>query len=156
MITSDNKRLIQESLLSLAETHSAAVNQLEQTIAVLAGVLEIDDVRVTVTGMPSRESGKKTSMPVADRATMTVEWQGRSCPLGNTLMFWFFERLVRSPNQYVSHVDLLDTVWDGQREGSTIRGVAKRLRDWLDSAGMADIANAIDGSVAGYYGLILV
>jgi hypothetical protein len=56
----------------------------------------------------------------------------------------------------VPHVDLLDSVWDDPREGSAIRGVAKRLRHRLAAAGMADVADAIDGSVSGFYGLILV
>jgi hypothetical protein len=56
----------------------------------------------------------------------------------------------------VPHVDLLDSVWDDPREGSAIRGVAKRLRHRLAAAGMADVVDAIDGSVSGFYGLILV
>ena len=116
MITSDNKRLIETSLRNLAETHSAAVNQLEQTIAVLAGVLEIDDIFVAVTSArQAGHSSRRMKAPIADRATMSVVYQGRKCALGNTLMFWFFDRLARSPNRYVSHVDLLDAVWDGQR-----------------------------------------
>lgn len=158
MITGDKKQLIQESLRTLAEKHSAAVEQLEQTIAVLSGVLEIDSlVVVTALGTPrSVQSPSRRETPRADISTLSVVWGGRVCFLGNTLLFRFFERLARSPNQYISHVDLLDDVWEGQREGSTIRGVAKRLRDRLTSAGMHDLAAAIDGSVAGYFGLNLV
>lgn len=155
MITTRNKRLIQESLRSLAEKHSAVVDQLEHTMAVLAGVLEIDDA-IALTESAGPPHAERGAAPVADQKTMSIHWRGKSCQLGNTLLFWFFERLVRSPNQYVSHVDLLESVWDGQREGATIRGVAKRLRDRLAAAGMADLAEAIDGSVSGYYGLILV
>lgn len=148
MLSTKKKRLIQESLRSLAATHAAAVAQIEETMAVLVQALEIED---------SNDGGQQTSnRPLADDETFSISWQGRECFLGNTLVFWVFERLARSPNRYVAHVDLLEEVWRGERQASTIRGVVKRLRDQLTVAGMADLAAAIDGNVSGYYGLILV
>lgn len=148
MNANDKITLIQESLRSLAASHAAAVAQIEETMSVLLRALELDDDAV------GRDAAEHR--PTANTTTFTVEWHGRSCFLGNTLLFWMFERLVQSTNRYVAHVDLLDDVWKGNREDSTIRGVAKRLRDRLVAADMADLATAIDGSVPGYYGLILV
>ncbi len=98
----------------------------------------------------------KQGRPTVDRETLSVSWKNHTCFLGNTLLLLFFERLARSPNRYVSHLDLLDEVWGGERKASTIRGVAKRLRDRFQEAGMGKLAKAIDGSVTGYYGLKLV
>lgn len=160
MITPEKKRLIQETLRCLATSNSAAVARIEETIAVLTNALELDglDVDRTVRSTANQQSTgmPKSDLPAADQTTFTVIWRGRSCFLGNTLLFRLVERLVRSPNRYVSHVDLLDDVWDGQREGSTIRGVAKRLRDQLAKDGMEDLAQSIDGSITGHYGLMLV
>ena len=146
MLSKQDKKRIQESLQTLAANHAAAVTQIEETIGILQQALELDE----------SSQPKWNQLPVADTATFCVIWHNRSCFLGNTLLFWLFHRLVRSANRYVSHVDLMDEVWKGDREISTIRGVAKRLRDRLTEAEMADLARAIDGTVAGYYGLILV
>jgi DNA-binding response OmpR family regulator len=66
-----------------------------------------------------------------------------------------FERLARRPNQYLSYERLLDEVWEGTRSFSAIRSVVKTLRGRLVKAGMADLADAIDGSVYRHYGLKL-
>jgi DNA-binding response OmpR family regulator len=148
MLTNEKKQLIQESLRSLAATHAAAVAQIEETMRVLVLALDLD---------ASDDGGPGTAnRPIVDEATFSVTWRGRTCFLGNTLLYWLFARLARSTNRYVAQLDLLDDVWRGERHASTIRGVAKRLRDRLRAAGMADLAKAIDGSVSGYYGLILV
>jgi len=151
MLTTEKKRMIQESLRCLAASHAAAVTQIEETITILARALELD-----VPGAETGESGGLADRPVADVTTFSITWRGKPCFLGNTLLFWLFERFAQSLNRYVAHVDLLDDVWRTERQGSTIRGVAKRLRDRLTAADMADLAAAIDGSVSGYYGLILV
>ena len=150
MLTTEKKQLIQESLRSLARLHAAAVTQIEQTISFLSTTLELEAADLD-TG-----EGNLITRPVVHLSTFCVSWAGHECFLGNTLMFWMFERLARSLNQYVPHVDLLDDVWHGERENSTIRGIAKRLRDELISANMADLAAAIKGDVPGHYGLILV
>lgn len=148
MLTTEKKQLIQESLRRLAASHAAAVAQIEEAMTVLAGALELEQ--------PRGEEERGTNRPVADATTFSVIWQGRTCFLGNTLLFWMFERLARSPNRYVAHIDLLDEVWRRERQSSTIRGVAKRLRDRLIAADMRDLAAAIDGSVSGHYGLKIV
>jgi hypothetical protein len=151
MLATEKKRLIRESLRALAASHAAAVAQIEETMAVLSSALELDDPGND--DMPGSETSRR---PVADATTFCAVWRGKTCFLGNTLLFWLFDRLARTPGRYVSHVDLLEEVWRSKRESSTIRGVAKRLRDRLVDAGMADLASAIDGSVTGYYGLKLV
>lgn len=148
MLTPAKKVLIRECLCSLVETQTAAVAEIQEKISVLLRELGLND--------EDNAESKSDERPKADVATFSVEWHGRSCFLGNTLLFWLFDRLAQSPNCYVSNVDLLDDVWRGEREDSTIRGVAKRLRDRLCAAGMTDLAAAIDGSVPGYYGLMLV
>lgn len=142
------KKLLQESLRSIAAWHSEAVAQIQEKMDELIREFELDEA--------SEEDREANGLPIANMSTFCVEWQGRTCFLGNTLLFWMFERLARSPNCYVAHVDLLDDVWRGMRESSTIRGVAKRLRDRLVAADMSDLAAAIDGGVFGYYGLMLV
>ena len=59
-------------------------------------------------------------------------------------------------NRPVADATTFCITWQGERESSTIPGVAKRLRDRLITEDMLDLAAAIDGSVCGYYGLILV
>ena len=160
MITPEKKRFIQEALRRLATSHTASVAEFEETIALLTNVLELDELEVDRALRPTADQQStgsvESALPTADRTTFTIIWRGRFCFLGNTLLFRLFERLVRSPNRYVPHVDLLDDVWDGPREGSTIRGVAKRLRDQLAMSGMEDLAQAIDGNISGHYGLMLV
>lgn len=146
MLSLEKRQQVQESLRLLARTHASAVAQIEETIALLMFTLELDEPTVVTA----------ERLPVADETTFCILWNGHVCFLGNTLLFWMFRRLLRSANGYVAHVDLLDDVWKGNRESSTIRGVTKRLRDKLIEAGMEDLAMAIDGTVAGYYGLMLV
>lgn len=151
MLEAGKKRLIKDSLRALAASHAAAVAQIEETMAVLSGALELDDP-----GDGGEPGHKASRRPVADVTTFNVVWRGKTCFLGNTLLFWLFARLARTPNHYVAHADLLEEVWRAKRESSTIRGVAKRLRDRLVDSDMADLASAIDGSVTGYFGLKLV
>ncbi|WP_442483312.1 winged helix-turn-helix domain-containing protein [Aeoliella sp. SH292] len=149
MSASSKKDRIREALATLVTTHSQAVSQIEEAIRGLTLLLEIEAL---VEPTPAWTSSQTTG-PQADRQTHSIVWRNKSCFLGNTLPFLFFERLARSPRRYVSHADLLDDVWGGDRHTSTIRGVVKRLRDRLQEEGMGEVAAAIDGSVSGYYGL---
>lgn len=159
MITPEKKRVIREALRSLAASNCEAVARFEETITVLSNALELGDLDVVADGPAPHEKPVQspgTNLPIADRRTFTACWRGRSCFLGNTLLFRLFERLARSPNSYIPHVDLLDDVWDGPREGSTIRGVVKRLRDQLAQHGMDELSRAIDGGNSGHCGLMVV
>ncbi len=144
-----NKEEIRAALDTLVTTHVQSTAQLEQAISGLSFVLDIE----RTSARPSSRSIPDNGAPRADRDTLSIVWRGKSCFLGNTLLFRLFERLAKSPNRYVSHADLLDDVWGADRHASTIRGVAKRLRDRLREQGMGTVADAIDGSVTGYYGL---
>ena len=144
---------IREALANLITVHQCAVAEIERAMRGLNQVLEVEEVRGITASLRMSE---KRGRPSVDRETLSVSWKNHTCFLGSTLLFLFIERLARSPNCYVSHLDLLEEVWGGERKSSTIRGIAKRLRDRLKEAGMGNLAKAIDGSEAGYYGLKLV
>ena len=100
---------IREVLKSLAYTHSLVVEQMESMICVLTKLLEVDELNAI-----ARRDRRRKGWPVANRDTLSIEWEGNSCFLGNTLLFWFFERIARTPTRYVSHQQLLDDVWGGR------------------------------------------
>ena len=118
------------------------------------GEIEIFHSRLLTLQAPTHDP-EDAARPIADRPILSVRWRGKSCFLGNTLPFWFFERLARRPNQYYSYEQLIEDVWEGQRTFSAIRSVVRVLRRKLVAAGMDDLANAIDGSVSHHYGLML-
>jgi hypothetical protein len=149
----ENRQALRDSLSALAASYAQAVTQIELTILLLNE--EIEASNLTPVGIMDRTS-RNRGHPRIDYHTLCVHWQGKTCFLGNTLLLRFFDRLCRSPNRYVSYRDLLNDVWRGQRDDSTIRGVAKRLRDRLSAHGMSELAAAIDGCNPGFYGLILV
>jgi DNA-binding response OmpR family regulator len=146
--TTTQKR-IREALASLAFAHAQSVSHIEQAIESLAVLLEAPEI-----APPSRRVDP--NQPHTDRDTLSVVWKGQRCFLGNTLPFLLFEQLARTPNRYVPVSDLIDTVWGGRREASTIRGVVKRLRDQLRQAGMGPVADAIDGAATEHYRLTTV
>lgn len=90
-----------------------------------------------------------------ERAAFSLTWKSRSCYLGNTLPFRLFERLARRPGHYLPVSQLAGELWDGPRAPSTVRSVVSDLRTRLSRGGLRDLAQRIDGSNAGYYGLSL-
>jgi hypothetical protein len=154
MKANDRREQIAESLRRLTTTCVQAIQQLEETISILCHELKIQSVRWPDYVLGAGSSAEPTTLrprPIADRSTLSVVWHGRSCFLGNNLLFRFFEAIARRPNRYWSHQELLDVVWGGPRSDAAIRNVAKRLRDVLAAGGMGDLAEAIDGSEHGYY-----
>ncbi|EMB13658.1 hypothetical protein [Rhodopirellula europaea] len=149
----EKKRAIREALATLASSHAIVVQQLELAIEMLNEEVDIDDIPLPVQTL-HRFGSRQNSL--VDPSSQSVLWKGRVCFLGNNLLFRFFERISRSPNQFISYDILLDEVWGGRREHSSIRGVAKRLRDRLALGGMAELSSKIDGSNSGFYRLILV
>jgi len=152
------KQEIANSLRLLVATYVQAIQQLEDTLAVLSRELQLQESNwlKTLPAMTSPSNSTATARrPVADRTTLSIVYDGKSCFLGNTLLFRFFEAIARRPNKYFSHAELLDDVWGGPRSGATIRNVAKRLRDKLKAAGLAELARFIDGRTPGYYVLSL-
>lgn len=90
-----------------------------------------------------------------DHALLQVSYRGKSCFLGSPLLFRLVDHLARNADVYVTHDELLETVWDGVRSDSAIRSAVKRLRAALRRDGLGDIADAIDGSAPGRYALRL-
>ena len=84
--------------------------------------------------------------PLLDEATLSVIWRGRTLHLGHTQGFWLLARLARCPNQYVTHLDLLQEIWDDEFADTTLlRAGVQRLRVKLRRGGMRDLADAIAG-----------
>lgn len=158
MTTKRRKEEIAASLKLLATTYVQAVRQLErqleETMLFLSRELDIEattwiDHLLTVDPIDLQLTAM--SRPIADRLTLSIRFQEKSCFLGNTLLFRFFEVISRSPNRYFTHSELLEEVWEGPRSESSIRSVAKRLRDRLVAVGLDEVAQAIDGSIPGYF-----
>jgi hypothetical protein len=148
----ERRQAIREALASLALTHASAVVQLETAIRLLSEALDVldDDFAVGLLEGPPRRQND-----FVDMANHSVRWEGKTCFLGNSLPFRFFERISRSPNQYISYRVLLNDVWGGEREHSSIHGVAKRLRDRLNLSGMNNLSEKINGTNPGHYCLLL-
>jgi DNA-binding response OmpR family regulator len=150
------KQAIAESLKLLASTHVQAMRQLEATLTVLSQELDLQETSWLESLLaPATARTPPSAQPIADRTTLSVVYQGKTCFLGNTLLFRFFEVLSRRPNRLFSHAELLDEVWGGLRTDASIRHVAKRLRDRLAAVGLRDLAEAVNGSTPGYYVLRL-
>ena len=89
---------------------------------------------------------KSPQRPLLDQSTFSVTWQGKSLHLGHTRSFWLLLRLARRPNQYVTHLDLLNDVWDDEELATaTIRSTICQLRKRLCRSGMRRLAKAIQG-----------
>lgn len=86
------------------------------------------------------------SRPLLDEATLSVLWNGKVLHLGHTQGFWLLARLARSANQYVTHLDLIEDIWDNDLTDTTVlRAGVRRLRIKLRRGGMGDLADAIVG-----------
>ena len=145
---------LRATLKRLAAIHAAQMSVLDESVAILEAELDaLSGAKEPATR--NAEPSPESDQPTIDRGVMCVVYRGRRCFLGNTLMLKFLERLVRRPNRYVSHDDLLTDVWNAIREPSSIRSVVKELRVKLRAAGMSGLSDAIDGHVSGHYGLML-
>ena len=159
MAERERKEQIAESLRELVRAYTRAMARFEDTLAVLCKELELGGIETifeplgVLRGLTP--AADDSEFPIVDRTLLSVRWRGRSCFLGNTLPLKFFERLARRPNQYFSYEQLLDEVWEEKRSFSAIRSVVMTLRRKLAEAGMADLADTIDGSVYRHYGLML-
>jgi DNA-binding response OmpR family regulator len=84
--------------------------------------------------------------PLLDEATLSVLWNGKAIHLGHTHGFWLLARLSRSANQYVTHLDLIQEIWDNDlTDTAVLRAGVRRLRIKLRRGGMGDLADAIVG-----------
>ena len=99
---------------------------------------------------------KSPHSPVTvDGATFSVLWHDKACYLGNTLPFRLLERLARRPNHLIHSDTLLQELWDRYSSRESLRSVVRVLRRKLVAAKMQELADAIDGSTAHHYGLML-
>jgi DNA-binding response OmpR family regulator len=146
---------IQRSLCSLAESYRATMDLMEQTLAMLCEELSLDPASYSQ-AHSGRQPAQTTQPDVTvDPATLTVSFRGKSCFLGNSLPFRLLRRLARRPDTYVTYEELLSDVWEGSRSEDAVRSVVKTLRKRLRVAGMAELADAVDGSVPGHYAVKL-
>lgn len=84
--------------------------------------------------------------PLLDESTLSVVWKGRILHLGHTQGYWLLARLARSVNRYVTHLDLIQEIWEDEFTDTTsLRAGVRRLRVKLRLGGMGDLANAIVG-----------
>jgi DNA-binding response OmpR family regulator len=88
---------------------------------------------------------------IVDHAARAITYRGRTCRLGNTLVFRLMERLARRSGHYVTFDRLIREVWDGQaRTDDAIRSVMKELRRRLRRGGMRRLADSIEGQNRAY------
>jgi DNA-binding winged helix-turn-helix (wHTH) protein len=86
---------------------------------------------------------------------LSIEFRNKQCFLGNTIPLRLFRSLLQRRNQFLAYDELLDQVRGGVRSASTVRSAVKILRSRLRQAGMTEVAEAIDGQVAGHYALMI-
>lgn len=148
---------IQQSLRSLADSYKVTMELMEKTFDLLCEELELDPLTYFRTrGVPAPVQTGKHVFAV-DSTVLSVTYRGKVCFLGDTLCFKLITYLARRPNAYFTYATLLADVWDGAvRTDDAVRSVVKILRTKLRQAGLADLANAIDGTVRRHYALKLV
>lgn len=88
-----------------------------------------------------------------DEPAFSIQFDGKTCRLGNTKQYRLFRVLARNSGAPVSHDALFRMVWeDFTPESNTLHKLASRLQETLDDVGMS--ALVIDGrSVRGHYTL---
>jgi DNA-binding response OmpR family regulator len=122
------------------------------------GALRNAEVALEILRRLKGEHGHRSDLVVPDLiddGRFTVRWNGAECHLGWTVSFRLFRRLARPANHYVSTELLLEDVWEDERtEDTTVRSAVRNLRRKLEEAGMAELAEAIQGQ-PGYYRLLL-
>ncbi len=84
--------------------------------------------------------------PKLDADTFSVSYGGRICELGNSIAFRLLQRLARRPGVYVHHNRLIEVVWGQRVTASAIHAAVTRLRQRLRTAGLAELADAVEGS----------
>lgn len=131
-------RQLNESIMS------AALCVKEITTVVQAIGANGAPVNATSNGRHGERRG--TDRPLLDEATLSVMWNGTMLHLGHTHGFWLLARLARSANQYVTHLDLIQEIWDNDlTDTAAVRAGVRRLRLKLRRGGMGELADAIVG-----------
>lgn len=144
-MTTHNAHRLAQLARQLSETLVTAAYCTEEMRTIV--LLEHREGSVDHNGDPLHRNGKMGSQrPLLDQSTYSVTWNGKSLHLGHTRCFWLLTRLARRPNQYVTHLDLLNDVWDDEElTTATIRSTVCQLRRRLRHRGMRGLARAIRG-----------
>ena len=143
-----------QDALGKADLLAASLTCLRSSLVKLQESLPGTECMPPAASVLRRARAANAELALIDEAVFSVILGKRRCFLGNTLPFRFFVRLHRQPNLYVSYEQLLVDVWEDQfRTREAIRSVAKDLRSRLRRDQMNELADAIDGSVAGHYAL---
>jgi DNA-binding response OmpR family regulator len=151
-MNSIKRDLIRRTLQSLAESHAATNELMERALALVGEELAIDAVAYWKARTATAAHPAIDRLFHVDPDRLQVVFQGKACELGDTL-FRLLQRLAKRPNTYVTHEDLLVDVWDGRRSEAAIRSAVKRLKQTLRRQGLAELADAVDGSRPGRYRL---
>ncbi|MGC4004087.1 MAG: helix-turn-helix domain-containing protein [Pirellulales bacterium] len=102
----------------------------------------------------SKTSQKEaTPLLVIEDHVFTIRFRGKPCFLGNSLGYRLILKLAENRGRYVSHEELLETIWCGKRSVSAIKSVISDLRHKLLKSGLTELARALDGSLKGHYRL---
>ena len=146
MISSDDRTRVAVLFARLARTHfitQAIFQELQQVFQRSGGFDEPLGVLANLLGT-RQDPAALFAKPIIDSAAMTVTWRGRSCRLGNTVLFRLMERLARRPSWQFSYGRLINEVWEGQcRSDETVRSTVRHLKLRLQQAGMGGLAKAI-------------
>lgn len=106
--------------------------------------LALEKVRVELRLLLAERLQSPRSVPILDRSRFVVGWARHECSLGPTILFRLMERLLRRPDHFITHEQLLNDVWSGDsRADSTVRSALRHLRRRLRQAGMQRLANCI-------------
>lgn len=153
MVSLQRKEQIAQSLRQLTEIYRSNLTEYEQTLATLSALLDLEAPSIFSRTVSLEQT---PSNLLADPTTFCAVYRNGRCYLGNTLVFGLFRLLVSRLNRYVPYSELLAEVWkQDEKSPEAIRTVVQILRKKLRAASMIDIAEAIDGSNHGHYGLIL-
>jgi DNA-binding response OmpR family regulator len=148
----ESLEIILDTLTELASLHAAAAAAAERAWLALDRQDKIVLRKAPHGGQP--RSGLPRDQPTVNPTTFIVQWHGRSCNLGPTILLRLIHFLARRPGRYSTYDDLMEHVWGQRCSNTTIRSAVKRLRRAMREAGMPDLAASIRGR-GECYGLFL-
>jgi DNA-binding response OmpR family regulator len=73
----------------------------------------------------------------------SVQWRGRCCVLGPSLLLRLIYRLAQHPNRFFTYDMIMEEVWLRRCSDEALRALVCRLRRALANSGMPDLAAAI-------------
>ena len=151
-MTPETKCDIRNALRAIADNHAATMTVLHKMLNDLSA--QLDGERGDA-ALPIGVQVPTSKLPYVDTAMLSIVHGEHRCFLGNTIPYRFLVKLIGRPNRYFSYDELCADVWRGVRSEATVRSAVKIIRNKLRRALLHELANAIDGSVARHYGLIL-